>query len=160
MKIVVNTKDPRLRASPRHGGHCVSYLIFVTDPPRGRPVLGRRQSSYMMERGVTITTFYMITTIQKKKKKKLLEDCIIPFSYPEIRYHKKKVMCHNRYKHRDIMGKGIVLSCIVRHFLFLFAVKMEFEKNYFFICARYRTFTSSQFTRLQNASINFARSFL
>jgi hypothetical protein len=37
MKIVFYTMDPRLRASPRHGG---TGRLIVTDPPRGRPFGG------------------------------------------------------------------------------------------------------------------------
>jgi len=40
MKIVLYTKDPRLKGSPRHGGQGVFLYFFVTDPPRGRPVGG------------------------------------------------------------------------------------------------------------------------
>jgi hypothetical protein len=32
--------DPRLGASPRHGGQGDSFEFLVTDPPRGRPVGG------------------------------------------------------------------------------------------------------------------------
>ena len=36
MKIVMYTMEPRLRASPRHGGQ-VFFKLYVTDPLRGRP---------------------------------------------------------------------------------------------------------------------------
>jgi hypothetical protein len=39
MKIVMYTREPRLRASPRHGGQGF-FELFVTDPPRGRPFGG------------------------------------------------------------------------------------------------------------------------
>jgi hypothetical protein len=32
-KIVLNTKDLRIRASPRHGGQGVFFEFLVTDPP-------------------------------------------------------------------------------------------------------------------------------
>jgi hypothetical protein len=36
MKIAMYTMEPRIRASPRHGGQGF-FELFVTDPPRGRP---------------------------------------------------------------------------------------------------------------------------
>ena len=39
LKIVMYTMEPRLRASPRHGGQGF-FELFVTDPPRGRPFGG------------------------------------------------------------------------------------------------------------------------
>jgi hypothetical protein len=39
-RIVVNMMDPRLRASPRHGGQELFSNFLVTDPPRGRPIGG------------------------------------------------------------------------------------------------------------------------
>ena len=39
IKIVMYTMEPRLRASPRHGGQGL-FELFVTDPPRGRPFGG------------------------------------------------------------------------------------------------------------------------
>ena len=39
MKIEMYTMEPRLRASPRHGGQDF-FELFVTDPPRGRPFGG------------------------------------------------------------------------------------------------------------------------
>ena len=46
MKIVLYSMEPRLRASPKHGGQGF-FELFVPDPPRGRPFAGRRRSSYM-----------------------------------------------------------------------------------------------------------------
>jgi hypothetical protein len=37
MKIVLSTKDPRFKASLRHGGQG-GFFELVTDPPRGRPI--------------------------------------------------------------------------------------------------------------------------
>ena len=39
MKIVVATKDPRIRAYQRHGGQGF-FEFLVTDPPQGSPVGG------------------------------------------------------------------------------------------------------------------------
>jgi len=38
MKIVLSTKDPGLRASPRYGGKGVFFEFFITNPPRGHPI--------------------------------------------------------------------------------------------------------------------------
>ena len=37
IKILLYTKDPRFRTSPRNGGQWVFNFLF-TDPPRGRPI--------------------------------------------------------------------------------------------------------------------------
>jgi hypothetical protein len=62
MKIVLYTKDPRLRASPRHGGQGV-FLNFYHRSAPGAPRRGRRLSSYMMDRVVTIPALYLNNTI-------------------------------------------------------------------------------------------------
>ena len=40
MKIVRYTNEPRLKASPRHGGRVFFFEFLVTDPPLGSPVGG------------------------------------------------------------------------------------------------------------------------
>jgi hypothetical protein len=62
MKIVLYTRDLRLRASPRHGGQGVFFEFLVTDPPHRKPRLGRRHSSYLMDRVVTIHALYLNNT--------------------------------------------------------------------------------------------------
>jgi len=66
-------KDSRLRASLRLGGQGVFFNFLFTDPLRGRPVLGWRQLSYLMVRGVTIPAFYLNTTIFMGNVQKKLE---------------------------------------------------------------------------------------
>ena len=62
MKIVLNIKDPRFRASPRHGGQGV--FLLVTDPPhREAPVGGGSIHRIRYKRGVTISASYLNTTI-------------------------------------------------------------------------------------------------
>jgi hypothetical protein len=39
MKIIISTKDPRFRASPRHGGQRF-FEFFVSDPPWGGSPVG------------------------------------------------------------------------------------------------------------------------
>ena len=41
----LNMMDTRLEASPRNGGEGKFFYFFITNPPRGRPFEGRRQSS-------------------------------------------------------------------------------------------------------------------
>ena len=54
-KIVLNWMPTRLRASPRHGGATGFFILFsFTKTAAGAPHRGRRQSSYLMEREVTI----------------------------------------------------------------------------------------------------------
>ncbi len=53
-KIIEFVRVPRLRASPRHGGAGRCLKFFGFDPPRGRPFLVRRRSSYIDVTGYKI----------------------------------------------------------------------------------------------------------
>ena len=63
MKILLYTKDSRLRAYQRHDRQGVFKKFFVTDPPHRKPLRGLRHSSDPMDRGVTISASYLNTTI-------------------------------------------------------------------------------------------------
>jgi hypothetical protein len=60
-KIVLYTKDIRLRASSEHGGQGV-FLNVYPRSAAGAPRWGRGYLSLMMERGVIISVSYLNTT--------------------------------------------------------------------------------------------------
>jgi len=56
---VLYMKDPSIRVSPGHGGQ----EFPLTDPSQRKPPRERRNSSYLMDRMVTILVSYRDTTV-------------------------------------------------------------------------------------------------
>jgi hypothetical protein len=52
-RTIYDGLTPQGLSEARRAGSFIEFL--VTDPPRGRPFVGRRQSSYQMDKLVTIT---------------------------------------------------------------------------------------------------------
>ena len=79
------TKDSCLRASPRHGGQEV-FLHFSHRSAVGATLRGRRQSSYLRERVVTIPVSYLDKTIfignAQEQAKRLRGFQLHSFGYP------------------------------------------------------------------------------
>jgi len=106
MKIGLSTKDPRLRAFPRHAGQGV-FLNFSHRSAAGAPLRRRRHSSHQMKRVVIIPAWYMNTTIFIGNAQKLVnaQQGFHPrrFGSPQNAIAPEQVLHHHRSKRRGGM---------------------------------------------------------
>jgi len=125
MKIGLSTKDPRLRAFPRHAGQGV-FLNFSHRSAAGAPLRGRRHSSHQMDRGVTNFASYLNNTIFIGNGQKNLnpQQGFHPrcFGSPQNAISHEQVLHHHRSKRWGGM-RGQALSppstypCFVVHII-------------------------------------------